>query len=171
MLKSVGHITSTRPGIAINMYAVGISLRSPPGVWFRNAAPTANAPDPGSLKRCSVISQLIHPSPPQLPLELLHLTQANPRRNPPEADQSAEPLALRDLLMSDPETGDASLQRFVRAGRIFPLQDAAHDVVDVALVSVLHGGREVALAFGLCTVLANYRSAEDFNFGNMMMRL
>lgn len=73
--------------------------------------------------------------------------------------------------MPDPETGDASLQRFLRAGRILPLQDAANDVVDVALVPLLHGGGVVALAFGLRAVLADNGPADDFDFGDVVMGL
>ena len=51
------------------------------------------------------------------------------------------------------------------------MQDAADDVIDVALVSLLHGGGEVALAFGLCAVFADYRSAENFDFGDVVVRL
>ena len=175
--RSVGHIISTPPSIAIKHVRRGYFPRFA-SQGFDFVTPPPNAPlDPGYTRTLarSVISQLKSPTRLHLPLELLHLTQANARRDPAETDQSAEPPALGDFPVADPKTGDAPLERFLgAAGRrvvLVALQDAADDVVDVALVPLLHGGGEFALAFGLPAVFADDGSADDFDFGDVVVRL
>lgn len=71
---------------------------------------------------------------------------------------------LFDLLMANPKTSYASVQRFLGTGHVLALQDILDCVFDVTFMPLFHGGREVALAFRLRPVLADNVAAKDLDF-------
>ena len=127
--------------------------------------PNANANADGEYHHCPRSIQRV-----RTPLQPLHFSQTDRRRDPREADQGAHLLPHPDRIARHVQAGDGPLQRFGPAVLLVPVPVAAPDAQDrvfhVAIVLLFHRLGGFALALALGAVLAQYVAGEDFDFGD-----